>query len=243
MMRLSVLLLSCVMGVMGVPGVPGVPGVGAAVAQEAQETEDLAWEALAELAERAGPIDTYRADFVQEKFTPLLRDPIESAGQVRMAGGISRWDTREPYPSTMLIRAGELRMYYPRQQTLEVYHLGDRLDAMAASPVPDLAELRRHFAIETFHETDAEGDPEEAALYVSLRPRTEEMREAIESVEVELDARRATLRKLTITDVDGETTALTFSGAEINPQLDAAALELEVPEGTRVVHPLEGAGE
>ncbi|MEO1237397.1 MAG: hypothetical protein AAFX76_11475, partial [Planctomycetota bacterium] len=86
-----------------------------------QTTGEAGWQELGRLADAAPPVESYAADFVQEKFTPLLREPIVSRGRVRIAGGTSRWDTEAPYASTMLIAGGELRLYYPEQNTLEVY--------------------------------------------------------------------------------------------------------------------------
>ena len=206
----------------------------------AQPDGESSWQQLQQMIDRAGPIDTYRAEFTQRKFTALLREPIESTGEVRIAGGVSRWDTRDPDASTMLIHDGTLQMYYPAQRTLEVYDLGDRLDQMAASPVPDVDTLRQNFVIESL---EALGD--EGGLAVTLLPRDpeSEVAEAIDSVEVVIDPERACLTKLSVTDLDGETTELTFEHIELNPELDAASLELDVPEGTNVVHPLEGLDE
>ncbi|MEL7087824.1 MAG: hypothetical protein AAGL98_05180, partial [Planctomycetota bacterium] len=86
---------------------------------------DTAWDELIGLSAGRDVVTTYAADFRQEKFTPLLRDPIVSTGRVVMraekapGGGGSRWDTRDPYASTMIISAGQLRLYYPEQNTLE----------------------------------------------------------------------------------------------------------------------------
>ncbi len=145
------------------PTAPDTPA-----ASSAPQDEAARWDSLTQLAEQGVEVETYRADFKQEKITPLLRDPIESSGTIRVAGGVSRWDTLEPYPSTMMVAQGELRLYYPEQKTLEIYDLGERLDAMAASPIPNLDLLREAFSLEAVDRSDD-------AVKLRLLPREEEL--------------------------------------------------------------------
>ncbi|MEM8739434.1 MAG: outer membrane lipoprotein carrier protein LolA [Planctomycetota bacterium] len=210
-----------------VPAAPGGPAAPPAASPDP-------WAPLENLAQGRDPVRTYAADFTQEKSTPVLRDPLVSHGQVRVTPGLSRWDTDRPYPSTMLIAPGELRLHYPDQNVLEIYPLGQRLDALAASPVPDLAVLREHFTLASL---ETRQDPD--ALTATLLPRSEEVAQALEQVVVEIDPQRGTLRRLRLTDLDGETTTLTFQNVRLNPPLDPDDLALAVPDGTRVLYPLE----
>jgi len=206
-----------------------------AAAQDRSQAE--AWAELYALTERAEPIETYQADFVQKKFTPLLRKPIESKGVVRIAPGVARWDTAPPYASTMFIAAGELWLHYPEQKTLEIYELGDRLDTLAASPVPDLEVLQENFTVASWGWTKGN-----KLLTVTMLPKTDELKDAIEEVAVDIDPALGTLRRLAITDLDGETTEMTFHHVKINLKLDPADLELDLPKGTKTVRPLEAVG-
>lgn len=203
---------------------------------------DAAWAELESLSEHREPITTYAADFRQEKFTPLLRDPIRSTGRVRIAEGedgrgVSRWDTQAPYASTMLIADGELHLYYPEQQSLEIYELGDRLDALAASPVPDIAVLRVNFEI------DSSGWTKGNKLYsLTLLPKSDAMRDALEEITVDIDPALGSMRRLSMTDLDGETTVMHFENIELNLDLDPAELALELPSGVTTVRPMEAVG-
>lgn len=202
------------------------------------------WDELVALSESRPEVKTLSADFRQEKFTPLLRDPIVSRGRVVMLSQTadtdagSRWETLEPYASTMVIAAGELKLYYPQQQSLEIYDLGDRLDAMATSPVPDLAVLRDNFSLESSTWND-----DRSVLSLSLLPKSEAMQQALQEVKVEVDAAQGVLRRLSLTDLDDETTVMVFENIQLNPPLDPAALELDVPTGTKIVRPLESVGQ
>jgi outer membrane lipoprotein carrier protein len=210
----------------------------AAVGASSEKSEIERWERLDAVAKQAASVQTYRAAFEQEKFTPLLREPVKSQGQVRLAGGIARWDTDEPYASTMIAQGSELRLYYPDQQTLEVYDLGDRMDQLAASPVPDLTRLREFFTLESIDENAEKAD----RLDLLLLPRTDELAENLEEVLAQVDTEKGVLSRIEVTDTNGETTVMTFSDIELNPQIEAEALKLEVPENTKVVRPLEATG-
>lgn len=212
--------------------------------------DNAAWEELESLAQQREPITTYAADFRQEKFTPLLREPIKSTGRVRIvegdgsggdasgSGGVSRWDTDAPYASTMLIDGGELKLHYPEQQSLEIYELGDRLDALAASPVPDLAVLRENFEI------DSSGWTKGNELFsLTLLPKSDAMRDALEEITVDIDPALGSMRRLSMTDLDGETTVMHFENIELNLDLDPADLALDVPPGTQIIRPLEAVGQ
>lgn len=224
-------------------------------AHGAAADDHAAWEELENLAQQRDPITTYAADFRQEKFTPLLREPIKSTGRVRIAegialgdnasggdtsggGGVSRWDTEAPYASTMLIAHGELKLHYPEQQSLEIYELGDRLDALAASPVPDLAVLRENFEIDSSGWTKGN-----QLLSLTLLPKSDAMRDALEEITVDIDPALGSMRRLSMTDLDGETTVMHFENIQLNLDLDPADLELDVPEGTQIIRPLEAVGQ
>lgn len=192
------------------------------------------WAALEALMRDRPAVTTYRAAFTQNKYSPLLNEPIVSTGRVQMAGGVARWDTDPPHPTVMVLHQGALHLYYPQQQTAEVYDLGDRLDTMATSPVPDIAVLSLHFEPQHWNAGDGED-----LFEMTLAPKSPAMRDAVELVEVAVDPRTGTLDRFTLTDLDGEITEMIFINVELNPELDPEALKLDLPAGTRVVRPLD----
>ena len=205
-------------------------------AVSAEEASADPWQDLRGVLRQVGEVQTYSADFTQQKFTPLLRDPIESQGKVRIVPGFARWDTQPPYDSTMVVAGTELKMYYPQQNSLEVYELGDRLESLASSPVPQVEMLQEYFELESSAWND-----DRSKLELTLTPKRDEMKDALVEAKVSFDAERGVLDRLEMTDADDETTVLTFREVQLNPEIDRSSLELEVPEGTQVVHPLEDA--
>lgn len=236
---LAALLLAAVVG----PALTHPPALGQpqTAAPEATATVDAGWAQLQRIATARPETVTYRARFEQKKFSPLLRDPIASRGLVQMAGGVARWDTEPPHATTVVMDGQTLSMYYPDQQTLEVYALGTQpggagLAAIATSPVPDLDVLREHFDLEAWRFTN-----DNRQLALTLVPRSDAVRDAIEDVQVDVDTATGHLHRFVLTDLDGEATELTFLDPEPDAQIDPASLEFDVPPGTTVVRPLDDA--
>ena len=76
------------------------------------------------------------ADFEQQKFTAMLKKPLISSGAVAVRGSAMLWKTRKPEPSELQIDQKEVRIYYPAQETIEVYQVEQKLGQLAASPLP-----------------------------------------------------------------------------------------------------------
>ena len=77
-------------------------------------------------------------------------------------------------------------------------------------------------------------------LRLRLVPKTDALRRHVDHVIATLDESTGLLIAFVVTDPDGETTTLTFSRFDTQSPLDADALELKVPPGTKVVHPAAG---
>lgn len=202
-------------------------------------TKPSLWEKLTEIDQRAGQIKSLSAHFDQQKFTALLRKPLESTGQIRIKGPVVRWDTNQPEPSVLLIDQGEAKIYYPNQKTLEVYPLDKRLADLAASPLPRLEMLKERFGIE---QIPAENVDKSAAgrdlIALRLIPKEASVAEHVKQVRVLLDVSNAYIIKAEVTDGDGDRTVLSFRDVQLNA--DVGDLALIVPPGTTVKHPLEG---
>jgi outer membrane lipoprotein-sorting protein len=196
---------------------------------------------LTEIDKKAAAISDLRADFEQRKFTALLKKPLVSTGKLRIKGASMLWDTTAPEPTLMRIDDKEVRLYYPRQATLEIYPIDQRLASLAASPLPRLETLRRHFSIERAGASQLKADPKHASLVpLKLSPIEASLREHVDQVLVLLDASQGLILRAEVTDADGDRTAIDFSNIRLNTNLPEAEVRLEVPPNTRIVRPLEG---
>lgn len=207
---------------------------------EAPSPVDGAFEKRIESIDRAmEKIVDLRADFEQRKHTPLLKKPMLSRGSLLVKGQSVRWDTREPRRSTMQISAGRLRMYYPDDQLMEVYPAREDMKDLGGALLPRLLALRARFEITAASQKELgaeEGNPH--LLAVLLTPKDEAMRRHVQSVRVLIDDTGPVATRAVMTDAEGEMTEISFSHIRINAGVGQEEIELQLPEGVRVSHPL-----
>jgi hypothetical protein len=139
------------------------------------------------------------------------------------------WDTVAPEPTRLRIDGRSLQLLYVREKVLEIYPLGGKLAALAASPLPRLATLREKFDLAPDPDGDAGG------LSLVLTPRDAELRQYVGRVRVTLDENTGVVRRFELTDPDGERTEIAFDAPTLNA---GAATNLAVPDGTKTVRPL-----
>jgi outer membrane lipoprotein-sorting protein len=197
------------------------------------------WKKLTDIDSRAGRIQSLEARFEQQKLTALLNTPLVSTGSVRICGARIRWDTEQPEKSVLLIDQQEAKIFYPVQKTLEIYPLDQRLGELAASPLPRLEMLKKRFSIQQIPVKELlEKDEGGRSIALSLSPTDPSLRQHVQQVRVLLDIPAAYIVKAEITDTDGDRTLLSFSNVQINANV--GDLNLTIPPGTAVSHPLEG---
>lgn len=207
----------------------------AAPPQKPADIEAPLWNTLVELDAKVAKIRDFSADFEQQKFTALLRHPMVSRGRVLVKGPRMRWDTASPRRTVMTLDPHEVKIYYPDEKLVEIYRLGDRLADLAASPLPRLAVVVKHFRIAALHDDHAGADD----VSIRLTPRDEELAKHVDHVDVRIDRRTGCTAAMSLTDADGEKTVITFAHVEIDRGIEDAALELHLPPGTKVSRPLE----
>ena len=197
-------------------------------------TDPQLWAEMQQVDAIAGRASAVSADFRQEKFTPMLRRPLVSAGRVVARGPVSLWTTDAPRPSAMRVTPTEIRIDYPDQAVIEVYPVQGQLGALAASPLPRLDVLRQFFTFDRLPPTDA------GTLDLKLTPSNPDLQQHVREVDVTLDRTTGAIRRTVTTDADGERTVLSFDHVDLRAPVSDADLELRVPPGTREVHPLAG---
>jgi hypothetical protein len=206
-----------------------------------QATDPKLWTEMTAVDAKAATITDITAEFVQQKFTPLLKKPLVSSGSLRVRGDVALWITDKPQPTKMLVNAKEIQIDYPQQLTMEIYPLEGQLAALASSPLPRLDVLRRYFSFERLFPASLNpAANDEQYLALKMTPIDPKLREHIQEVDVLLDRRNGIIIQATNIDTDNEKTILTFTNILINKGVSDADLKLDVSPGTKVVHPLEG---
>lgn len=197
------------------------------------------WQRMTEIDAKAASVTDLSADFEQQKFTALLKKPLTTRGKVFVRGSTMLWNTQEPEPNALQITDREVRIYYPHQKTIEVYRIQDKLGQLAASPLPRLETLQKHFdfepiKVDEFGETDAQ-----RFFAVKLTPIAKDLREHLDQVRVLLDASSGLIARMELLDSDGERTAITFNNAKTNVGLTDEQLQIAAPPDVKLTRPLE----
>jgi outer membrane lipoprotein-sorting protein len=206
-------------------------------------TNPALWERLVRIDQLASKVTDLSADFEQKKFTPLLRKPLVSTGTIRVKGSAMVWDTTAPEPTQMRIDQREIRLYYPRQATLEIYPIDQQLGSLAASPLPKLDVLKRYFAFEEVPISELGADVRgENLLALRMTPVDAALSEHLDHVAVLLDAAQGLILRAEMVDADGDRTQILFSHLRPNAGLGEGDVSLNVPASTKVSRPLEGLG-
>jgi outer membrane lipoprotein-sorting protein len=204
--------------------------------------DTMLWERMKSIDHAAAQIADLTADFVQQKSTALLKNPMVSTGTVWARGSKMLWISRTSEPTFMQLDEKQLTLFYPDQKTAEIYPLSSQLAQLAASPVPRLADLLEHFkfAVASSRDIGAEPNPNQEAFLLS--PTDQDIREHVENVTVLIDVKAGFILAFKMMDTDGEITLLRFSNVKTNTKFDDSRLRLELPADVKTVHPLENLG-
>jgi outer membrane lipoprotein-sorting protein len=187
---------------------------------------------------RAGAHRDLLGEFTQEKRSPLLQKPMVTRGVFYARGDVMVWQTRGPEPTRMRVDTATIQIFYPSQKVVEQYPVQGKLAAMAASPLPRLAVLRKQFAIR-WDDGPPLSDGGNQFVQFRLDPLDPEVGQYVGKVRVLLDDARGLVRVFEITDPDGEVTKIAFDSLKTDTNFPAAELELNAPPGTKVLRPLE----
>ena len=241
MIRLrSVLIAGCIWKIAGgwawaqageVPDAASTPG------------QDLGLDELIVMLDgRTAEVEDASARFEQKKFTAILKKPLVSTGFVKVKGARSLWVTEEPRRSVIVTGADEVRVHYPEEKLLEIYPLEGRPGGWAVSPLTRLSALRKDFEIRRLPDEEARKPREDGRpIRLRLTPMTEALQEQLKEVRISFDPESAIVNQVTIIDTDADRTVIKFSETALNRGLEDRVFELNVPDGTTVLHPLSKA--
>jgi outer membrane lipoprotein-sorting protein len=196
------------------------------------------WQRMVGINDRGATITDLAADFEQQKFTAMLKKPLLSSGTVFVRGSAMLWDTKKPEPTALQITDREVRIYYPREKTIEVYQIEQKLGELAASPLPRLAVLQQHFSFEPIPVVDM-GEKDAAKFFaVKMKPIDAELRTHVQQVRVLLEVERGLIVRFEMLDADGDRTLITFSNVKTNIGLKDEQLKIAAPADVKVTRPL-----
>jgi outer membrane lipoprotein-sorting protein len=193
--------------------------------QEAQR-----WEQLAEAIEKSPAPKTIRASFAQIRTSLLLSEPVKSEGVFLSDGEVTRWSLGKPEGVEVRTDAKQMQIYYVADNVLEIYPIPEQGLPMP-SHRPDLKRLKKGFVLSSFQEKE-----QQATIRLQARG---EMSKHLKSIALRFDMSRGVMTSVTTVDPAGDTTQMTLQDVEIDKQIKADELTLDVPDDARVQRPTE----
>jgi outer membrane lipoprotein-sorting protein len=189
-------------------------------------------DALRKLAERFRDAKTLSAKVVQSRRTSLLREAIMSSGMLYYRRDPARLVFRlsEPRTTEIHLDRSAYQVFRPEAKRLERMEFEEGTAAarllMLFDPKPE--EIEKAFALSSA--PAAEGETE-----TLLEPKDDRARRRLRRLSLTLATKDGALRRITVTDADGDETRFDLSALELNPDLPPKTFGLELPEGTRVL--------
>jgi outer membrane lipoprotein-sorting protein len=213
---------------------------GAPPASRPANIEPGLWARMLEVDAKAGEVFDLTASFEQRKITAMLKKPLISSGRIHVRGPVMLWKTEKPEPSVVRISEREISIYYPTQNTIEVYPVAEKLGSLVASPLPRLSVLLEHFTFEPLALSELGESDATRFLAFRMRPGNPELARHIEQVRVLLDAASGLIVRLELCDSDGDRTLISFSQAQTNTGLRETDVQIAAPPDVKVTRPLRG---
>ena len=186
-------------------------------------------------------IQTWSADFVQTRALKSLTQPLTATGHVWFAApNRFRWELGNP-PQTIAVRAAsELLILYPRLKRVERFplagnQLGQWRDALAlleAGFPRSESELQAQYTIlsQTINGQTCE---------IVLEPKSTSARRMIPEIRIYFDTQNFSLLGTQLKFADGSTMRNDFKQPVLNPKIDLAMFQPEIPADYKVVEPLK----
>lgn len=201
------------------------------LASSAQE-EDPGKAALKRLGERLKDARTLSAKVVQSRKTALLDQPIVSSGTLvyRREPGRLVFRMTDPRVTEIHLDRTAYQVYRPDEKRLERIEFADDagLGRLLMIFEPKADEIGKAFTVR-------KGESAKGRIEVHLEAVDEKVKKRMARLSLSLDEADATLRKIVTVDAEGDEVSFELSDLKLNPELDAGAFELKVPEGTRVL--------
>jgi len=179
------------------------------------------------------------AHFAERKNLNLLAKPVVSTGEFfyRKPGRI-KWEYAEPERRIFLITEDRYLAYYPEQKRAE----NVPLSKFSSRPFfkflgigQTAEELQKFFDISM-----PDPHPEVGAYLLLLTPKWQRIRDRLAVVRFWVDEKTCLPSKLEYVETDGDSTTLTFSHFQVNPDIAEARFSVELPRDVQVSNSLSG---
>jgi hypothetical protein len=219
---------------------PREPAPVAPAAPAAPAAEDLAAAraAVRALGARHADLQQLECEYVQERSSALLREPLRSSGRLRWRREppCLVFEVAGPRPARLRLDEHRYEVHRPDRRQLERFAFaGPELPrALLDAFAPDLDAIERRMKIVQV-ERGAGDAPQSSIRFAPTDPA---LQAVLTSLSLTIEPKAAELRAIAYTDAQGDSVVLRLSDIDRDPELADASFAIDAPPGTRVLdHP------
>lgn len=183
-------------------------------------------------------VETFSADFRQEKHLTLFSDTIHSTGTlIFQKPDRMLWKYDPPDDTVMSLSPGKVMFYFPGLNQAKIIYLSGEDDAATVAPMGfgmggGMGEMKDRFSVTV--------DRNGVTIEVTFVPKESGGGDTMEKVVIRVDEAYMPIATV-FYETTGDVTELLFSNQEINIPLDEEIFTIEPPPGTFIE--TIGAGE
>jgi len=182
-------------------------------------------------------IQRISANFKEVKTLALLKDPLVQSGRFyHTKPDKFLWEYTTPEPKTRILNGKSTITYFPAQKRAE--EIKTRFSKRLVKYLglgPTLQDLNDEFDMSLDKSNDYKGTD-----LIVLAPNRRQIEKRITEIRLWLDHEVSYPRRIRITEVDGDTTVITFDNLAINPDISLTKYEITLPEDVEVTKEFSG---
>ncbi|MBN2516919.1 MAG: outer membrane lipoprotein carrier protein LolA [Deltaproteobacteria bacterium] len=192
-----------------------------------QSESELKW-LLEQMKEREKTLTSLAANFMQTKKTRLLREPLQSKGQIYYdSTGKMLFKVTSPSSVLVLIKNGLILTYYPDLSRAEERYFGSNIIRRYFGIGMSIDELREQYKIELVSKTPGNG------YRLKLTPVTETIAKRIDTIEIEIKPIQWLPEYIFFKEKGGDSTAIHLQFTSINKPLPENIFTITIPKDQR----------
>jgi outer membrane lipoprotein-sorting protein len=195
-----------------------------------QSESELKW-LLGQMKEREKNLTSLTANFRQTKKTRLLREPLQSKGQIYYdSTGKMLFRVTSPSSVMILIRNGLILTYYPDLSRAEERYLGNNFIRKYFGIGMSVDELQKQYKIDIVSKIPGDG------YRLKLAPVTETVAKRIDTIEIEIKPTQWLPEYIFFKEKGGDSTTIHLEFTSINKTLPEDIFTITIPEDQREEH-------
>lgn len=202
-------------------------------------------EVLAGLDAASGSFQGVKAVIERESLTAILNDVTVETGTMWMSregddakSVRMRIDFEEPDEKSVAFHGKSAEIYYPKIKTVHVYDLGKHKNLVESFLLLGFGTggkaLAKDFRISWLGEEEVEGV---ATAKLELTPKSNKAREKLVKVVLWISRERSYPVRQKFFWPSDDTTTITYTSVELNPELSDGDLALSLPSGVKREYP------